>query len=101
MEEKETSALFDVISDIEGATAPLEEIVATLTLFEEQLHSTVKWLDPVQPYTVDLFVRRFRLLAAMLSMLLRNLEQRKKEIQDSINKAYRLYAEIKALAAGE
>lgn len=96
MEQKKSTTFFDIISDIEGDTAPLDEIIAALILFDELLRNSVGWLDPLKPYTVDLFTRRFDLLASMLNMIQRELEQHNSAIHADITNAYRLHAEFKS-----
>lgn len=93
MEKDRSNKFFDVISDIEGDAAFLEEVINSLILFDEALRNAVEWLDPLKPYTVELFTKRFELLSGMLNMLQRELGQHNAAILASISKAYRLQAE--------
>lgn len=86
---------FDIISEIEAATAPLDEIVSTLLLFEEQLSRDSAVLNPAQPYTVDLFKNRLDMIMAMLRMIERELGRVNNSISEQINNAYRIYREEK------
>ena len=99
MEKTKSLTFFDVISDIESDAAPLDEVIAALILFDEQLQSAVRWLDHSRPYTVEMFTRRFDQLALILNMILRELERNTGAIHASITQAYRLQAEQKANAA--
>jgi len=96
MEQNKNITLFNVISDIEGNAAPLDEVIAALILFDELLHNSVDWLDPSKPYTVELFTRRYGLLALMLNMIQRELERNTGAIHADITNAYRLQAEHKS-----
>lgn len=99
MEQKKSPTFFDIISDIEGDAAPLDEVIAALILFGEQLQSSVNWLDTSKPYTVEMFTHRFGQLALILNMILRELERNTGAIHASITQAYSLQAEQKANAA--
>lgn len=84
---------FDVISDIEGDAAPFEEVISSLVLFDEMLLDMVESLDPRQPYTVELFTNRYERLAAMMSMIMRELVLSNNALHQDIENAYRLIAE--------
>lgn len=87
------TTLFDVISDIEGEAAYLEEVISSMIIFEGALRDAVEWLDPQQPHTVELFTKRFERLSAMFNIIQRALRQHDAGIQAGIVKAYRLHAE--------
>jgi hypothetical protein len=93
MEKERSTEFFSVISDIEGDAAFLEEVIDSLYLFEEALRNAVEWLDPLKPYTVELFTKRFHLLSGMLNILQRELGQHNAALRADITKAYRLQAE--------
>lgn len=95
MEKQRSTQLFDVISDIEGDAAFLEEGINSLVLFDEALRTAAEWLDPLKPYTVELFTKRFALLYGMLNILQRELGQHYATLQVDIARAYRLYAEFR------
>lgn len=82
------SDMFDIISNIEGSTANLGEIIDVVTLFAEHLRREVEWLDPAQPHTVQLFVNRFDKTMSMLSTIVRELRQTDSAIQHEIRNGY-------------
>lgn len=81
---------FDVISEIEAASAPLEEVISSLRLFEEHISRDVETLNPVQPYTVVLFVNRFNLSMALFRMIERELNRVANSLSEQINHAYEI-----------
>lgn len=87
--------MFDILSDIEGACAPVGEILSSLYLFDELLRREVEQIDLFRPYTAEVFKRRYELFADMLRMIQRELEERWQDYQKQIDNAYRVYAQVK------
>lgn len=83
--------LFDIISDIEGASIPLDESIEMLHLFSELLSDAARWLDPKQPYTVELFNGRLDTLLSMLSVIQRSLGSASQAIHAHVTDGYRLH----------
>ena len=80
---------FDVISEIESASVPLDESINMLFLFGELLWDASRWLDPTKPYTIEMFSNRLDLLMSMHSMILRELGNANRELRAQITNAYR------------
>lgn len=68
MDSPKSSPIFEALSDIEGATVPLDEISNMLFLFEELLRNSVEEITPEEPWTVIAFKNRFDTLISMLTM---------------------------------
>lgn len=88
----DNNSYFEIISEIEAATAPLDEIASTLLLFEERLSKDSEALNPVQPYTVDLFKNRFEVTMALLRMIERELGRVNNSVSEQIDNAYKVYS---------
>ncbi len=91
MEKAKSVSYFDIISDLEGDSFPLDESIVMLHLFGELLRDAAHWLDPKQPYTVELFNGRLDTLLSMLSVIQRTLGSASQDIHAHITAGYRLY----------
>lgn len=91
MEKTKDNSYFDIISDLEGDSIILDESIVMLHLFGELLGDAARWLDPQQPYTVELFNGRFDTLFSMLSVIQRTLGNASQDMHAHIAAGYMLH----------
>lgn len=91
MERTKDNSYFDIISDLEEDSIIMDESIVMLHLFGELLGDAARWLDPKQPYTVELFNGRLDTLSSMLSVIQRTLGNANQDIHAHITAGYMLH----------
>lgn len=88
MEPNKNQSWFNILTDIDTACYPLEEVSNVLYLFDELIREDVKNMDPEQPYTVTLFKNRFQLIMSLIWMAEKEIREIINELNTEISKGY-------------
>ena len=82
--------VFSTLSDIEGTACDIEQAIAALDLYQERSEEEAGELDPAHGYTVQSFLNRLPMHAAVLALALEKLHRASNALNQEIEAVYTL-----------